>query len=190
MSKHKNFCLLLFTATALTTTAGCSTPKLSESLYRTSEVGVTKVVERCRVTAVREILIRDEPEDAQAGGMFGAIMGGMIGGTLGSKVGDGYGNLLATQAGIGAGALAGGVAGTKLADKMSERIGVEYSIIKANGEESTHVQELLPTDRILAVNETCRVQISYDGKNRVLPAEDLPDSVYAPKTTKVMPLPK
>lgn len=190
MSNYKNICLLPFAVTTLTAISGCSTPKLSESLYRTSEVGITKMVERCRVTAVREVLIRDEPEDAQAGGMFGAIMGGMIGGTLGSKVGDGYGNLLATQAGIGTGAVAGGVAGTKLADKMSERIGVEYSIIKTNGDESTHVQELLPTDRILAVNETCRVQISYDGKNRVLPAEDLPDSVYAPKTTKIIPLTK
>jgi len=179
--------LVIASALAVAIT-GCATPKLSESLYRSGEVGRSKTVERCRVLEVRQVLIRDEQEDAETGGFFGAILGGVIGATAASGIGGGTGSDIASQVGAGLGVAAGGVAGTKLADKMSERVGVEYSIIKANGEESTHVQELLPTDRVLAVNDTCRVQIGFDGKNRVLPAEQLPDAVAAPKTTTIVPL--
>lgn len=167
---------------------GCSTPKLSESMYRSGEVGMSKAVERCRVIEVRQVLIRDEQEDAETGGFLAAILGGVIGATAASGIGGGTGSDIAAQIGAGLGVATGSVAGTKLADKMSERVGVEYSIIKANGEESTHVQELLPTDRVLAANDSCRVQIGFDGKNRVLPAEHLPDAVVAPKTTTVVPL--
>lgn len=181
--------LAVLTVTSLSVLTGCATPGVSESLYRSSEVGASKKVVRCRVTEVREVLIRDEKEDAETGGIFGAIMGGVIGNTLGSQIGGGLGRDLAGQIGTGAGAAAGAVAGTKMADKLSERKGVEYSVILADGEEITHVQELLPTDRILAMNETCRLQVGVNGKNRVLPAEHLSDEVFAPKQTTIKPLP-
>lgn len=77
-----------------------------------------------------------------------------------------------------------------MADKMSERKGVEYSYILSNGDEGTHVQELLPTDRMVAAGETCRLQVGPDGRNRILPAEQLASEMYAPKETKLVPLPK
>ena len=181
-------CGLLTVSILAFVVTGCSTPSLSESMYRSGEVGKSKTVERCRVIEVRQVLIRDEQGDAETGGLFGAILGGIIGGTAASAIGGGTGSQIATQVGAGVGVVTGSVAGTKLSDKMSERVGVEYSIIKSNGEESTHVQELLPTDRVLAVGDTCRVQIDFDGKNRVLPAEHLPDAIAAPKTTTVVPL--
>ena len=81
----------------------------------------------------------------------------------------------------GLGFAAAGVAGTKLSDKLSERKAVEYSYILANGTEGTHVQELMPTDRMIAVGETCRLQVALDGRNRLLPAEQLAEQMYAPK---------
>lgn len=190
----------IFSTTALLTSltvcsasllmTGCATPKLSDSLYRSSEVGLSKTTVRCRVLAVREVLLRNDQADAEGSGMFGSIVGGIMGATLGSQIGSGLTNSLATQGIAAAGVVGGDILGTKLGDKMSERVGVEYSVILGNGQERTLVQEVLPSDRMLAINETCRLQMSYDGKNRVLAAENLPTEVYAPKTTNLIPLPR
>lgn len=166
--------------------SGCSTPVLSESMYRSSEVGVSKRVVRCRIVEAREVLIRGSESEAKTGGVIGSIAGGVVGATLGSRVGEGFGKTLATEAGAIGGALAGHALGAQGSDKLSERKGVEYSYILENGDEATHVQELLPSDRILRANDSCRVQVSPDGKNRVLPADQLPDAVYAPKKTEVI----
>lgn len=164
--------------------AACSSPKVSDSLYRDSEAGSSKRVVRCRVLEAREVAIRgdDAPEKGEA---VGAIVGGLVGAILGSKVGKGAGQELAVQAGATAGAVAGGGAGRQAADKLSERPGIEYSIILDNGEELTLVQDLLEGDRIVRAGDTCRLQIERDGKNRVLPAEQLPDRINAPKQTTV-----
>ena len=71
----------------------------------------------------------------------------------------------------------------------SPRQGVEYSYILADGTEGTHVQELMPTDRMVAVGETCRLQVGASGQNRLLPAEQLAEQMYAPKQTTLTPLP-
>ena len=164
--------------------AACSSPKVSDSLYRDSEVGSSKSVVRCRVLEVREVAIRedDAPEKGEA---IGAILGGIAGAILGSQIGGGKGQALATEAGVVAGAVAGGAGGRQAADKMSERKGIEYSIILDNGDEHTLVQDFLEGDRVVQPGETCRMQIENDGKNRVLPAEHLPDQINAPKTTNV-----
>ena len=164
--------------------SGCTSPKVSDSLYRDSEVGSSKNVVRCRVLEAREVAIRedDAPEKGEA---IGAIVGGIAGAILGSQIGGGAGKQLATEAGVVAGAVAGGAGGRQAADKMSERPGIEYSIILDNGEEMTLVQDFLEGDRVVRAGDTCRLQIEHDGKNRVLPAEHLPDQIQAPKTTTV-----
>jgi outer membrane lipoprotein SlyB len=160
----------------------CSSPKVSDSLYRDSEVGSSKNVVRCRVLEIREVAIRedDAPEKGEA---IGAIIGGIAGAILGSQVGGGAGKALATEAGAVAGVVAGGAGGRQAADQMSERKGIEYSIILDNGDEHTLVQDFLEGDRVVQQGETCRMQVENDGKNRVLPAEHLPDQIQAPKTT-------
>lgn len=164
--------------------AACSSPEVSDSLYRDSEVGNSKRVVRCRVLEAREVAIRgdDAPEKGEA---VGTIVGVLVGAILGSKVGKGAGQDLAVQAGATVGAVAGGGAGRQTADKLSERPGIEYSIVLDNGEELTLVQDVLENDRIVQAGETCRLQIEQDGKNRVLPAEQLPDTISAPKATTV-----
>jgi len=164
--------------------AACSSPKVSDSLYRDSEVGTSKKIVRCRVLEAREVAIRgdDAPEKGEA---VGTIVGVLVGAILGSQVGKGAGQDLAVQVGATAGAVAGGGAGRQAADKMSERPGIEYSIILDDGQELTLVQDLLESDRVVQPGETCRLQVEQDGKNRVLPAEHLPDTINAPKTTTV-----
>lgn len=166
--------------------AGCTSPKVSDSLYRSSEVGTSKRIVRCRVLEVREVLIRDD-DSGEKGEGLGAIAGGLTGGILGSTIGGGAGQDLATVGGAVAGTVAGGAAGRQLSDQMHTRKGVEYSIILADGSEQTHVQDFLEGDRVVQVGETCRLQIEQDGKNRVLPAEQLQDSIKAPKKTQIVP---
>ena len=162
----------------------CSSPEVSDSLYRDSEVGRSKTVVRCRVLEVRDVAIRedDAPEKGEA---IGSIVGGILGAIIGSQIGGGAGKELAINVGVTAGAVAGGAGGRQTADKLSERQGVEYSIILDDGEERTLVQDLLEGDRVVQVGETCRMQIGNDGKNRILPAEHLPDWIDAPKKTTV-----
>ena len=164
--------------------AACSSPEVSDSLYRDSEVGTSKSVVRCRVLEVREVAIRgdDAPEKGE---MIGAIIGGIAGIIIGSQIGGGKGQELAVQAGATAGVVAGGAGGRQAADKMSERPGLEYSVILDDGEELTLVQDFLEGDRVVQPGDTCRLQTEHDGKNRVLPAEHLPDQINAPKMTTV-----
>jgi outer membrane lipoprotein SlyB len=171
-------------AMSMAALAACSSPEVSDSLYRDSEVGTSKRVVRCRVLEAREVAIRgdDAPEKGE---MVGAIVGGLVGAILGSRVGGGKGRELAVQAGATAGVVAGGAGGRQAADKLSERPGVEYSVILEDGQELTLVQDLLESDRIIQPGDTCRLQIEQDGKNRVLPAEHLPEQINAPKTTTV-----
>ncbi len=166
--------------------SGCTSPKVSDSLYRSSEVGSSKRIVRCRVLEVREVMIRDD-DSGEKGEAVGGIAGGLAGGILGSTVGGGAGRGLATVGGATAGAVAGGAAGRQVSDQLHTRQGVEYSIILADGSEQTHVQDFLEGDRVVQVGETCRLQIEHDGKNRVLPAEHLQDSISAPKKTTITP---
>ncbi len=165
---------------------GCTSPKVSDSLYRSSEVGTSKRVVRCRVLEVREVMIRDD-DSGEKGEAIGGIAGGLGGGIAGSTVGGGAGRGLATVGGATVGAVAGGAAGRAISDQLHTRKGVEYSVILADGSEQTHVQDFLDGDRIVQVGETCRLQIAQDGKNRVLPAEQLPGRISAPKTTTIVP---
>lgn len=166
--------------------SGCTSPEVSDSLYRSSEVGSSKRIVRCRVLEVREVMVRDD-DSGEQGEVLGGIAGGLAGGILGSTVGGGAGQGLATVAGATAGGVAGAAAGRQLSDKMHTRQGVEYSIILADGSEQTHVQDFLEGDRVVQVGETCRLQIEHDGMNRVLPAEHLQDSISAPKKTTITP---
>ena len=158
--------------------SGCSSsPEVSDSLYRSSEEGRSKRIVRCKVLEAREVKIRSEKGD-NAGSLFGAIIGHGAGSEIGGGSASVYGSMLGTFGGT--------AIGDKVGDKLSERKAVEYSVILTDGEESTHVQSLLKGDRILGKNEDCRLQVSYDGKNRVLPVRGFSEAVTAPKKTRII----
>lgn len=163
----------------------CSSPKTSDSLYQDSEVGSSKQIVRCRVLEVREVAIRSD-EAGNRGEVVGIIVGGLIGIILGDQIGGGAGREIAVEFGQAGGSVLGGGAGRQAAEKLSEHPGIEYSVILADGEERTLVQDIMEDDRIVQPGETCRLQIAADGKNRVLPAEHLPDAIEAPKTTTLV----
>lgn len=170
--------------------SGCTSVSTTESLYSTSEVGVSKKVERCRVLEARQVQIRDEATVERAAGL-GAATGAIGAGLGGSQIGNGGAGTAAATLGIGlAGGLIGSAIGRKLGEKAGTRDGVEYSVIMADGEERTSVQDLAKNDRIINPGETCRLQMAYDAKNaswtgpvRVLPAEQLTDEINRPKQT-------
>ncbi|MGR4001428.1 MAG: hypothetical protein OD811_06560 [Alphaproteobacteria bacterium] len=167
--------MLLLSVFALTTFAGCSTVSISDSRYRADEVGVAKVVERCRVLSVRKVAIR--PNEGTTN--LGFLAGGIAGGTAGSGFGgDGtLGETLATQVGV----VAGAFAGKAIAEKVGEREGLEYSILTNDGEEITFVQDHLDGEIIMRAGDTCRRQLSADGRNRILPTDGLLKSVDRPE---------
>ena len=128
----------------------------SESVVSSADVNRAAIVERCRVLEVREITIRDE-NPGGAGTLVGAVSGGLIGSAAGSQVGGGVGNDLATNLGGLGGLAAGAALGEQIDQGRAERTGVEYAVIKANGDEFVVRQELFPSDRIARPGETCRM---------------------------------
>ncbi|MEG9862694.1 MAG: hypothetical protein V6Z81_09480 [Parvularculales bacterium] len=160
-------------------------PEIGESLYRSGEVGVAKAVQRCRVLEVREISIRDDDAEKQ-GQALGGLAGGLLGHVTGKTVGSGSGQDIASAGSAIAGALGGALVGEAIGKSRGTRKGLEYSILTDEGQEITFTQEFLEGDRIVQAGETCRLQVA-DNRNRVLPTEQLPESVQRPKTTTFAP---
>ena len=153
----------------LLTLVGCASAQVGDNLYRSSEVGRAKKILRCRVLASRQITIRSD----EAGDKGEAI--GFVTGLAASRSDKPVVNIV--------GGLVGGVLGRMVGDKLHELPGVEYTVILANGEERTLVQNLLKGERMLPVHKACRLQVS-GSYNRVLPADHLPNKVKRPKKVK------
>lgn len=101
MKIDRKFATRLLTGTILgaaVVVAGCTSPKVSDSLYRSSEVGTSKRVVRCRVLEVREVMIRDD-DAGEKGEAIGGIAGGLSGSTLGGTAGGGAGRSIAAIGG-------------------------------------------------------------------------------------------
>jgi|GEM_PF-2417578 len=166
---------------ALLALSACSTGG-GQNVYSSYEVGVAKTVERCRVLAVRDILIQGETGPG-IGQFIGTAAGGFAGGAIGNQVGGGSGQAVATVLGGLAGGLLGGVIGTQVGAQADQRPGLEYSILTTGGREITFAQEIMPGDRPVAAGATCRVQTDPRGNNRVLPVDGLPSRIQHPEIT-------
>ncbi|MEL6583921.1 MAG: hypothetical protein AAFQ36_08815 [Pseudomonadota bacterium] len=178
--------IALAASVALIALSACSPFRSgSESVVSASQVNRASTVERCRVLEVREITIRDD-DATGAGTVVGALAGGLIGNAAGSTVGGGVGNDLAQNLGAIGGVVGGAALGEQLDQSRAERTGVEYSVIKASGEELIIRQELFPSDRISQPGETCRISTNTaNGKITILPAQQLPGSIAAPTRTVI-----
>ena len=87
---------------------------------------------------------------------------------------------------IEAAAILGGIAGNKAGDRFFQRNGLEYSVITGHGDELTFTQEFVKGDRIVKADETCRMQMSFDGRNRVFPVDGFVSEIKAPETTTII----
>ncbi|HCE1484500.1 TPA: hypothetical protein NGR22_004732 [Vibrio parahaemolyticus] len=181
------FIKLSFISSCIVTLIGCESISVTESLYASTEVGVSKKVERCRVLEVREVNIRDH-STVEANSAIGTGVGAAAGLFGGSYLGGGSGSAWASS-GLGLlGGIAGNLAGKKIGESTGTRKGLEYSVLMSSGEERTTVQDFMEGDRIIKPGETCRLQMSYDSKNRsytgaarVLPADHLAEKIQKPK---------
>ena len=166
---------------ALVTLTACA-PNAGQNVYSSSEVGVAKTVERCRVLAVRNITIQGEAGRG-IGQTVGTIAGGVAGGALGNQVGDGSGQAVAVVIGGLAAGILGGIVGDRAGAQVDQRPGLEYSVLSNGNREITFAQEIIPGDRVINAGETCRIQTDPRGNNRILPIEGLPQQIQRPQTT-------
>ena len=177
---------------ALGLTAACQTTvNPSESYYTSSEAMRSASVQRCRVLEVRQVSIGAQDSRygygyGQAAGQpeeqIGTLLGAALGAAVGNQVGGGSGRVIATAIATTAGAAAGRAQGSRMAQSRMTQMGLEYSIITAQGREEVIVQHYNQGDRVVAAGSTCRVVGSGVGK-RVLPGEQLPSSISRPKQT-------
>lgn len=157
-------------------------PTVGQNVYSAREVGVAKSVERCRVLAVRNIVIQGQT-GSQIGQIVGGVAGGFGGGALGNEVGSGNGQDVATVLGGLAGGIIGGFIGDRVGTQVDRRPGLEYAILSTGGREMTFAQEIMPGDRVINAGETCRIQTDPYGNNRVLPINGFPQQIQPPQTT-------
>ena len=164
---------LLLACLAFATLSGCAKP--GQNQYSHKDVGQSTLVEFGTVLAVRNVDIIGENTGV------GALIGAGTGAGAGSYVGGGTGNVWA----IAGGALIGGIAGAFAEQGISDGPGIEYAIIKENGQTVTIVQNKKDGDIMFPVGSRVLVQIS-GSYQRVLPADHLPEYVQRPKGIKVV----
>jgi outer membrane lipoprotein SlyB len=153
--------------------AACATP--SQDVYDFSEAGQSTLVEFGTVLKVRDIEIKG----GNSGG--GALAGGLVGAGAGSAVGGGDGRAYTALGGAVIGAVAGGLAEQALKDKR----GVEYTIVTEKGKIITIPQYTKKEEPIFGKGSRVMVQTS-GSYQRVLKADDLPETVKRPKGIKVV----
>lgn len=167
---------------ALILTLSACAAGTGQNVYSAREVGVAKSVERCRVLAVRNIMIQGET-GRQIGQIVGSVAGGVAGGALGNEVGSGSGQAVATVLGGLAASVVGGLVGDRVGARVDQRPGLEYSILSTGGREMTFAQEIMTGDRVINAGETCRIQTDPYGNNRVLPVTGFPQQIQRPQVT-------
>lgn len=154
------------------TLSGCVTD--SQNQYSAVDAGQQMEVEFGKIVHVREVKIQSKNTGA------GAVVGGAAGAGLGNAIA--HGNARGTGALIG---LAVGLIGGAIAEhELQNQKGIEYTITKRNGKTVTIVQTIASDD--VPLKRGMRVMIQSSGSyQRVLPTDDLPDTVKRPKGIKV-----
>jgi len=154
--------------------SGCA-KQSGQSQYSASDVGQSAIVDFGTVIAVREIGITGKSSGA------GALVGAGVGAGAGSYAGNGSGSAWA----MAGGALAGAVIGAAAEQAAVDSKGMEYTIIKENGQTVTIAQNMNPEDQVIAKGSRVIVQTS-GSYQRVLPADNLPEKMKRPKGIKLV----
>lgn len=152
--------------------SACAPP--AQTRYDAFEVGRPLFVEFATVLAVRPVQIQGENTG------LGSAIGATAGGFGLSAVGQGSGRAGAILGGVIGGLLLGAAA----EQAFSNRPGVEYTLTLEDGRTVVLVQFLEEEDEILAPGDRAIVQRSA-GFQRVLPANNVPESVRRPRGVTV-----
>lgn len=153
--------------------SACATQ--SQNVYDFREAGQSTIVEFGTVLKVRDIQIKGENTGV------GSLAGGVAGAGAGSAMGNGDGQAFAMIGGALIGAVAGGVAEQAIQDQR----GLEYTIVTENKKIMTIPQYIKKGEPVFAKGSRVMVQTS-GSYQRVLGADDLPDTVKKPKGIKVV----
>ena len=152
--------------------AGCIPD--SQNVYTSEDVGQQNEVEFGKVIGVRSVHIQNPDTGA------GALVGAGAGAGIGHGIGTGGGRPAGTVIGLLAGAIVGGI----VEHQMQNQKAIEYTIAKRNKKIVTIVQTIAKDDQPIRRGQ--RVMIQTRGHyQRVLPTDDLPDTVKRPKEIKV-----
>jgi outer membrane lipoprotein SlyB len=168
----KRLALLAVAAVMSLTLSGCITD--SQNTYGEADVGHVTEVEYGKVIKMRHVLVQGRNTGA------GTLVGGAAGAGIGNAVASGGGR----PAGAIIGLVAGLVAGTAAENQMQKQNGIEYTIVTHEGRTLMIVQVPAKDDEPIHVGQ--RIVIQTRGHyQRVLPADDLPDTVKRPKAMRV-----
>ena len=169
----KNKFFSIFQIIVLCSLAGCAKPP-GMSQYMADEVGRSTMVDFGTIITSRTVGITGKNSGT------GALIGGAAGLGAGSAVGNGNGQLVAA----GIGLVAGAIAGAATEQAVNDSTGVEYVVTTENGDTLTVVQNINKGDVILPTGSRVMVQTS-GSYQRVLPADNLPETIKRPKGIKV-----
>jgi outer membrane lipoprotein SlyB len=163
-----------FILSLILVTTACA-PDPSQNRYDYKEIGQSTIVDFATVVAVKEINITGRNTGA------GALAGAGIGGGAGSYVGSGSGQIWAAAGGAVAGALVGLAAEQAAADKK----GYEYVVVTEHKQTKTVAQFQAAGERVFKAGDRVIIQTSGTYQ-RVLPADNLPDTIKRPKGIKIV----
>lgn len=146
-----------------------------QNTYNYNEVGQSKIVEFATVIRVKPVNINGQNTGA------GAVAGATAGGVTGYQFGGGNGQVATTVAG----AFLGGVAGHLAEQEMANKKGFAYTVVTE--EKKTKEITQYQNDEDVVFKPGDRVMIETSGTyQRVLPTDNLPDTVKKPKGIKVV----
>jgi outer membrane lipoprotein SlyB len=147
----------------------------SQNTYNYNEVGQSTIMEYAVVVKVKEIDITGRNTGA------GSALGATAGGVAGYQMGNGNGQI----ATVLAGAVIGGIAGHVAEQAAADQKGYEYTVVAEDKKTKKVVQYQNKDDVVFRKGD--RVMIETTGTyQRVLPTDDLPDSVKKPRGIKVV----
>lgn len=148
----------LVAVAAVLLTSGCAR-NISGDTYKASAVGEASSAFQGTIIAARSVTV--EEGESLEDNKTGILLGGLGGGVAGHQFGHGKGNLAATVGGAVLGAAAGAFAEKALKSQTA----MEYTVKLTNGSLRTLVQ----TGETYAVGQRVIVNISQDGRSRIVP---------------------
>jgi len=162
-------------ALVMTSMLSACAPHPTQNQYFSGEAGQSTEIEFAKVVKVKEIKIQDRNTGT------GAAAGATAGGVAGYQIGNGNGQAGAAIAGVVIGAIIGHV----VEQEMQNQKGYEYIVVTEKKKTKSIVQYQAEGDVVFKKGDRVMVQTSGTFQ-RVMPTDDLPDTVKKPKGIKVV----
>ncbi len=172
-NKSRNLLNISVIVLATLTLAGCAR-NINPNTYKASHVGEASFTYQGVIASARQITVSEGErlEDNTTGIALGAVTGGLAG----TQIGSGRGQIASTVGG----AILGGVAGAFAEKALKEQTAMEYIVRLTNGSMMTVVQG---PEANLAIGQRVFVQVSHDGRSRVI-ADNSPIQEVQPMMTQ------